>query len=54
MELLIGRHNQGDHIFVDKIWRAHKINVQNFRKAACDSSHYLLTAKVRSGLSVNK
>jgi len=39
---------------VDKIWHAHKIIVQNFRKVAYDSCHYLLTAKVRSGLSVSK
>jgi hypothetical protein len=44
-------HNQNDHILVDK-WR--HSNVRWFRAADCDIDHYLVVAKVRERLAVNK
>jgi hypothetical protein len=47
-------NNQTDHILVD--WRRHSKapDVRSFRAADCDSDHYLVVAKVRERLAVNK
>jgi hypothetical protein len=47
-------HNQIDHFLVD--WRRHSsvLDVRSFRAADCDTDHYLVVAKVRKRLAVNK
>jgi hypothetical protein len=47
-------HNRIDHILVD--WQRHSnvLDVRSFRAAGCDSDHYLVVAKVRERLAVNK
>jgi hypothetical protein len=47
-------HNQIDHILID--WRRHSSvpDVRLFRTADCDTDHYLVVAKVRERLEVNK
>jgi hypothetical protein len=47
-------HNQIDHILVDR--RSHSIvlDVRSLRAADCDNGHYLVVAKVKKILEVNK
>jgi hypothetical protein len=45
-------HNQIDHILV--FWYSNVLDVRSFRAADCDSDHYLVVAKVRERLAVNK
>jgi hypothetical protein len=47
-------HNQNDHILVDKQRHSNVLDVQSFRAADCDSDHYLVVAKVKERLAVNK
>jgi hypothetical protein len=47
-------HNQIDHILVDRRRHSNVLDVQSFRAADCDSDHYLMVAKVRERLAVNK
>jgi hypothetical protein len=47
-------HNQIDHILVDGRRHSNVLDVQSFRAADCDSDHYLVVAKVRERLTVNK
>jgi endonuclease/exonuclease/phosphatase family metal-dependent hydrolase len=47
-------HNQIDHILVDKRRHSNVLDVLSFRAADCDSDHYLVVAKVRERLAVNK
>jgi hypothetical protein len=47
-------HNQIDHILVDRQRHSIVLDVQSFRAADCDSDHYLVVAKVRKRLVVNK
>jgi endonuclease/exonuclease/phosphatase family metal-dependent hydrolase len=47
-------HNQIDHILVDRRRRSNVLDVPSFRAADCDSDHYLVVAKVRERLAVNK
>jgi hypothetical protein len=46
--------NQIDHILVDRRRHSYVIDVRTFRAADCDSDHYLVGAKVRERLAVNK
>jgi hypothetical protein len=46
--------NQIDHILVDKYRHSNVLDVRSFRAADCDSDHYLVVAKVRERLAVNK
>jgi hypothetical protein len=47
-------HNQIDHILVEKRKHLNVLDVRSFRAADCDSDHYLVVAKVRERLTVNK
>jgi hypothetical protein len=47
-------HNQIDHILVDRRRHSNVLDVRSFRAADCDSDHYLVVAKVRERLAVNK
>jgi endonuclease/exonuclease/phosphatase family metal-dependent hydrolase len=47
-------HNQIDHILVDKRRHSNILDVRSLRAADCDSDHYLVVAKVRERLAVNK
>jgi endonuclease/exonuclease/phosphatase family metal-dependent hydrolase len=46
--------NQIDHILVDKRRHSSVLSVRSFRAADCDTDHYLVVAKVRERLTVNK
>jgi hypothetical protein len=47
-------HIQIDQILVDKRRHSNVLDVRSFRPADCDSDHYLVGAKVREKLVVNK
>ena len=47
-------HNQIDHILIDKRQHSSMLGVQSFRRAHCDTDHYLVVAKVRERLEVSK
>jgi endonuclease/exonuclease/phosphatase family metal-dependent hydrolase len=47
-------HNQIGHILVDRRNHSNVLDVRSFRAADCDSDHYLVVAKVRERLAVNK
>jgi hypothetical protein len=47
-------HNQIHHILVDRRRHSTLPDVCSFRAADCDSDHYLVVAKVRERLAVNK
>jgi hypothetical protein len=47
-------HNQIDHFLVDRRRLSSVLNVRSFRAADCDTDHYLVVAKVRERLAVNK
>ncbi|PNF34812.1 hypothetical protein B7P43_G03788 [Cryptotermes secundus] len=47
-------HNQIDHILIYRRWHSSILDVRSFRAADCDTDHYLVVAKVRERLAVNK
>jgi hypothetical protein len=47
-------HNQTDHFLVDRRRHSSVLDVRSFRAADCDTNHYLVVAKVRERLAVNK
>jgi hypothetical protein len=47
-------YNQIDHILVDRQRHSNVLDVRSFREADCDTDHYLVVAKVRERLVVNK
>jgi hypothetical protein len=47
-------HNQIDYILVDRRRHSNVLDVRSFRAADYDSDHYLVVAKVRERLAVNK
>jgi hypothetical protein len=48
------RHNQIDHILIDRGRHSSILDVRSFRGADCDSDHYLVVAEVRERLAVGK
>jgi hypothetical protein len=46
--------NQIDHILVDRRRHLNILDVRSYRATDCDSDHYLVVAKVRERLAVNK
>jgi hypothetical protein len=47
-------HNQIHHILVDRRRHSSLLDVRSFKTADCDSDHYLVVAKFRERLAVNK
>jgi hypothetical protein len=47
-------HNQIDHILADRRRHSNILDVRSYRAADCDIDHYLMVAKVRERLAVNK
>jgi hypothetical protein len=47
-------HSQIVHILVDRRSHSNELDAQSFSAADCDSDHYLVVAKVRERLAVNK
>jgi exonuclease III len=47
-------HNQIDHILVDGRRHSNVLDVRSFRAADCDSDLYLVVAKVKQRLAMNK
>jgi hypothetical protein len=47
-------HNQFDHILVDRQRHLNVVDVRSFRAADCNIGHYMVVAKVRERLAVNK
>jgi hypothetical protein len=46
--------NQIENILVDRRRHSNVLDVRSLRAADCDNDHYLVVAKVRERLSVNK
>jgi hypothetical protein len=49
----MGRHNQIDHMLIDRRWHSGILDVRSFMVADCDTYHYLAVAKVREILAIN-
>ena len=47
-------HNQTDHISIDRRWHSSILDVRFFKGGDCDTDHYLVAAKFRVRLAVNK
>jgi hypothetical protein len=47
-------HKQIDHILVDRRRHSNVLDVRSLKAADCDSDHYLVVAKVRERLAVNR
>jgi hypothetical protein len=45
---------QLDHILVDRLRHSNVLDILSYMAADCDSDHYLVVAKVRERLAVNK
>jgi hypothetical protein len=52
--LMMGRHNQINHILTDRRWHSSILDVRSFREADCDTDHYLVVTNVRERLAVSK
>jgi hypothetical protein len=47
-------HNQTDHILIDRRRHSNVLDVRSFKAADCDTDLYLLVAKIRERIAVNK
>ena len=47
-------HNLIGHVLISRRWHSSVLDVRSFRGADCDTDHYLLIAKIREGLAVDK
>jgi hypothetical protein len=47
-------HNQIDHILVKRRRHSSVLDVRSFRAAGCETDHYLVVAKIRERIAVNK
>ena len=45
---------QIDHILIDSRWHSSVLDVRRFKRADCDTDHYLVVAKVTKILAVSK
>jgi len=50
----MGRSTTGLITLIDKKWYSGILDVWSFRGADCDTDHYLVVAKVRERLAINK
>jgi hypothetical protein len=50
----MGRHNQIDHIVIDRRWNSSILDVRSFRGADCDTDHYVVVEKFRERLAGSK
>ena len=48
------KHNQSDHILIDRRWQACMLDVRSFRGADFGIDHILVVEKVRERLAVSK
>ena len=46
-------HKEIDHILIDRRWHWCVLYLRSFRRANCDTDHYLAVAKVRENLAGN-
>ena len=46
--------NQNNHILIYRRWHSSILDVRSFRRADCDTDHYMVVAKVRERLTVRK
>jgi hypothetical protein len=47
-------HNPIDHILIDRQRHSSVLDVRSFRAADCDTDYYLVVAKIRERIEVNK
>jgi hypothetical protein len=47
-------HNQIDRILIDRRRHSSVLDVRSFRAADCGTDHYLVVAKIRKKIAVNK
>jgi hypothetical protein len=47
-------HNQIDHILIERRRHSSVLDVRSFRTADCEMDHYLVVAKIRERIAVNK
>jgi hypothetical protein len=47
-------HNQINHVLIDRRLQSSILDVPSFRRADCDTNHYLVVAKIREKLAVSK
>jgi hypothetical protein len=47
-------HNQIDHILIGRRRHSSVLDIRLFRAADCDTDHYLVVAKIRERIAVNK
>jgi hypothetical protein len=47
-------HNQIDHVLTGRQTHSSVFDIRSFRAANCDTDHYLVVAKIRERLAVNK
>jgi hypothetical protein len=48
------RQNQIDHVMIDRSRHSSVLHVRSFKGADSDTDHYLVVAKLRERLAVNK
>jgi hypothetical protein len=47
-------HNQIDQILIYRRWHSNILDVRSFKGVGCNTDHYLVVAKVRESLAINK
>jgi hypothetical protein len=47
-------HNQIDHIMIERRRHSSVLDVRSFRASDCDTDHYLVVAKIKERIAVNK
>jgi hypothetical protein len=52
--LMVERHNQIDHILINRRLHSSILDVRSFRAADCDTDYYPVVVKVRERLEVSK
>jgi hypothetical protein len=47
-------HKRTDYVLIGRRWHLSILDVRSFRRAGCDTDHYLVIANVRERLAVSK